>query len=144
MQIRNPGWKGWAAAALLLALGAGLQAAANKYGKPKTVLHVVTLYYRDGTTEEQKQAVLEGVEKMAAEIPGVRNIWLKPMKVQGTRAERQADGSFRMRPMTDAFVIEFENEAAFKAYEDHPAHRAWADNIYLPIRGYSYTHDITN
>jgi hypothetical protein len=138
------GWKSWAAAVLLLALGAALQAAVNKYNKPKTVLHIVTLYYKDGTTEEQKQAVLEGVEKMAAEIPGIRNLWLKPMKVQGTRAERQPDGSYRMRPMTDAFVIEFESEAAFKAYEDHPAHRAWADKIYLPVRGYSYTHDITN
>jgi len=128
----------------LLALGAALPAAVNKYSKPKSVLHIVTLYYRDGVTDEQKQAVLEGVEKMAAEIPGIRNLWLKPMKVQGTRAERQPDGSFRMRPMTDAFVIEFENEAAFKAYEDHPAHRAWADKIYLPVRGYSYTHDITN
>jgi len=137
-------WKSWAAAVLLLVLGAALQAAVNKYNKPKTVLHIVTLYYKDGTTEEQKQAVLEGVEKMAAEIPGIRNLWLKPMKVQGTRAERQPDGSYRMRPMTDAFVMEFESEAAFKAYEDHPAHRAWADKIYLPVRGYSYTHDITN
>ncbi|MGB9611431.1 MAG: Dabb family protein [Bryobacteraceae bacterium] len=119
-------------------------AAANKYSRPKTVLHVVTLYYRDGTTEEQKQAVLDGVEKMAAEIPGIRNVWLRPLKVQGTRAERQPDGSYRMRAMTDAFVIEFESETAFKAYEDHPAHRAWADNVYLPVRGYSYTHDITN
>ncbi len=127
----------------MLALGAALLAAANRYGKPKTIVHVVTLYYRDGTTEEQKQAVLEGVEKMAAEIPGIRNIWLKPVKVQGTRAERQPDGSFRMRPMTDAFVIEFESEAAMKVYEDHPAHRAW-EKIYLPLRGYSYTHDITN
>ena len=144
MQITPNRWKNWAAAALLLALGAALGAAANKYSRPKTVLHVVTLYYRDGTTEEQKQAVLEGVEKMAAEIPGIRNIWLRPLKVQGTRAERQPDGSYRMRAMTDAFVIEFESEAAFKAYEDHPAHRAWTDNIYLPVRGYSYTHDITN
>jgi hypothetical protein len=142
--MMKPGWRSCAAAALLLALGAGTQAAVNKYSKPKTILHVVTLYYRDGTTEEQKQAVLDGVEKMAAEIPGIRNIWLKPMKVQGTRAERQPDGSYRMRPMTDAFVMEFESEAAFKAYEDHPAHRAWADKIYLPVRGYSYTHDITN
>lgn len=144
MEIRENRWTKWGAAVLLLALGAGLHAAANKYSKPKTILHVVTLYYRDGTTEEQKQAVLEGVEKMAAEIPGIRNLWLKPLKVQGTRAERQPDGSFRMRPMTDAFVIEFESEAAFKAYEEHPAHRAWADKVYLPVRGYSYTHDITN
>lgn len=144
MQVQLNGTKALMASAVLLALGAGLMAAANKYGKPKSVVHVVTLYYKDGTTDEQKRAVLEGVEKMASEIPGIRNVWLKSVKVQGTHAERQPDGSYKMRPFTDAFVLEFENEAAFKAYEDHPAHRTWSDRIYVPVRGRSSTHDITN
>lgn len=133
-----------AVSAALVAVGACLGAAANRYSKPKTVLHVVTLYYKDGTTEDQKKAVLDGVEKMAAEIPGVRNVWLKSVKVQGSRQEKQPDGSTKARMFTDAFVMEFDSEAAFKAYEDHPAHRAWAEKTYLPLRGYSYTHDITN
>ncbi len=49
----------------LLAFGAAVGYAANKFGKPKTVIHVVTLYFKDGTTEEQKKAVFAAVEKMA-------------------------------------------------------------------------------
>lgn len=124
-------------------LGAGVATAANKYGKPQSIIHVVTLYYKDGTTAEQKKAVLDGVEKMAAEIPGVKNVWLKSVKVQGAYYEKQEDGSMKARPYTDAFVMEFENEAAFKAYDDHPAHRAW-EKIYTPVRGRSATSDITN
>lgn len=144
MQLRITLGKILLASASLLAVGACLGAAVNRYSKPKTVLHVVTLYYKDGTTEEQKKAVLESVEKMASEIPGIRNLWLKPMKVQGSRAEKQPDGTTKTRMFTDAFVMEFDSEAAFKAYEEHPAHRAWSEKTYLPLRGYSYTHDITN
>lgn len=131
-----------AAGALLLA-GAVAGVAANRYMKPKTIVHVVTLYYKDGTTDEQKQAVLDGVEKMAADIPGIRNVWLKGIKVQGNAQEKAADGTMKTRQFTDAFVMEFENEAAFKAYDDHPSHRAW-EKIYIPVRGSSRTFDITN
>lgn len=131
------------ASVALVALGAGIATAANKYGKPKSIIHVVTLYYKDGTTEEQKKAVLDAVEVMAAEMPGIKNVWLKGVKVQGAYYEKQADGSMKARPMTDAFVMEFEDEAAFKAYDNHPAHRAW-EKIYVPVRGRSATHDITN
>jgi hypothetical protein len=144
MQLKISPVKALLAAASLLAVGACLGAAVNRYSKPKSVVHVVTLYYKDGTTEDQKKAVLDGVEKMAAEIPGIRNLWLKSVKVQGVRVEKQPDGSSKNRMFTDAFVIEFDSEAAFKAYEDHAAHRAWSDKTYLPLRGYSYTHDITN
>jgi len=129
--------------AALLMLGAGVGFAANKYGKPKSIIHVVTLYYKDGTTDAEKQAVLAGVEKMAAEIPGIKNVWLRSIKVQGGFQEKQADGTLKQRRFTDAFVMEFENEAAFKAYDDHPAHRAW-EKVYTPVRGVSNTHDITN
>lgn len=144
MQLRISFGKALLASASLLAVGACLGAAVNRFNKPRSVVHVVTLYYKDGTTEEQKKAVLEGVEKMASEIPGIRNVWLKSMKVQGSRAEKQPDGTTKTRMFTDAFVMEFENEAAFKAYEEHPSHRAWSDKTYVPLRGYSYTHDITN
>lgn len=133
--------KKWIVCGLLLAaLGA---VAANKYNKPKSVLHVITLYYKDGTTDAQKKAVLDATEKMAGEVPGLKNLWLKPLKVQGVYAERQADGSVVNRPFTDAIVMEFEDEAAFKAYDNHPAHRAW-EKVYSEVRGRSSTHDITN
>lgn len=132
-----------AAAALVIALGAGAALAANKFAKPKSIIHVVTLYYKDGVTEEQKKAVMAGIEKMAGEVPGLKNVWLKSIKVQGDVPEKQADGQIKNKRLTDAFVMEFESAEAFKAYDDHPAHRAW-EKIYTEVRGSSRTHDITN
>jgi hypothetical protein len=147
----NLGLKTAAVAGLaLLAIGAAAGYAANKFGKPKSVIHVVTLYYKDGTTEEQKKAVLAAVEKMAGELPGVRNVWLKSTKVQGVymeklteNRERPSEASYKAHPFTDAFVIEFEDQAALERYADHPAHKAF-EEVYLPVRGRSSTHDITN
>lgn len=131
------------AGSLLVALGAAAGFAANKYGKPKSVIHVVTLYYKDGTTEDQKKSVLDAIEKMASEVPGIKNVWLKSTKVQGVFSEKQPDGTFKPRPFTDAFVIEFEDQAAFEKYTNHPAHKAF-EEVYIPLRGHSATQDITN
>jgi len=131
------------AASLLVALGAAAGFAANRFGKPRSVIHVVTLYYKDGTTEEQKKSVLDAIEKMASEVPGIKNVWLKSTKVQGVFSEKQPDGTFKPRPFTDAFVIEFEDQAAFEKYTNHPAHKAF-EELYTPLRGRSSTHDITN
>jgi len=147
----NLGLKTAAVAGLaLLAVGAAAGYAANRYGKPKSVLHVVTLYYKDGTTEEQKKAVLAAVEKMAGEMPGIKNVWLKSTKVQGAYMEKITEGRersgesvYKAHPFTDAFVIEFEDQAAFERYADHPAHKAF-EEAYIPVRGRSSTHDITN
>ena len=137
------------AAALTLALGAGVAAAANKFNKPKSVLHVVTLYYKDGTTDEQKKSVQEAIEKMASEVPGIKNVWMKTLKVQGaymekiTDKEKGGEVSYKAHPFTDVIVIEFEDQAAFDKYTDHPAHKAF-EKIYLPLRGRSSTNDISN
>lgn len=139
-----------AAGMALLFIGALAGYAANRFGKPRTIIHVVTLYYKDGTTEDQKKAVLAGVERMATELPGVKNVWLKSTKVQGSymerlteSRERSSEASYKTHPFTDAFVIEFEDQAALDRYADHPAHKAF-EEVYLPVRGRSVTHDITN
>ncbi len=127
-------------ASVLLLAGITMAFAANK---PKSIIHVVTLYWKDGTTDTQKKAVLDGVEKMGREIPGITNVWLKSVKVQGAYVEKTASGEVTSTSFTDAFVMEFKDDAAFKAYGDHPAHKAW-EAIYVPVRGRSSTHDITN
>ena len=144
MEVRFTLRSGILAGIALLAVGAGAALfAQNKFGKPQSVLHVVTLYYKDGTTDAQKAAVTKGIEKMAAEIPGITNIWLKGIKVQGSYVEKMEDGTSKTRQFTDAFVIEFADQKAFQAYADHPAHAAW-EKVYIPVRGRSTTHDITN
>lgn len=152
MNVRiNDGLKTAAIAGLaLLAIGAATGYAASKFGKPKSVIHVVTLYYKDGTTDEQKKAVLAAMEKMAAELPDIKNVWLKSTKVQGAYMEKLSENkekpsevSYKAHPFTDAFVIEFEDQTAFDKYADHPAHKAF-EETYFPVRGRSSTHDITN
>jgi hypothetical protein len=109
---------------------AGLAVGANKFSQPKTVLHVVTVKWKDDATAAQKQAAIDGVAKMAAEVSGITRIWTKPLKVQG-------------EGYSGAFVIEFADQAAFDKYAGTPAHQAW-EKVYLPVRGESTTHDITN
>ena len=110
--------------------GAGMLVGANRFGEPKSVLHVVTVRWNADSTPGQRQAALDGVKKMAGEIPGIKNVWLKTLKVQGQN-------------YNNAFAIEFESEAAFKAYADASSHEDW-NKVYMPIRDQSTTHDITN
>ncbi len=104
--------------------------AANKFGKPKTIVHVVTVKWKESAKPEEIKAAVEGVETVAATYPGIKNIWIKTLKVQGAGYK-------------NAFVMEFKDEKSFKEYVDSPAQKAWYAK-YLPIREESTTHDITN
>jgi hypothetical protein len=114
------------ATATVLALG--VAAGQNKFDQPKSILHIITVQWTIKSTPEQRQAALDGVKTMASQIPGITNVWLKTIKVQGKDA---------------VIVMEFKDQAAFDAYTKHPAHKKW-EEIYLPIRDQSQTHDITN
>lgn len=127
-------------AATVVVAAAGLLAAANKFGAPHSILHVVTILWKEDSTPAQQQASLEGVKKMAAEIPGIKNVWIKATKVQGRGAG--ADGK-PGRAYQSAFVIEFKDAAAAEVYVKHPAHVAW-DKEYQAIREVSTSHQITN
>lgn len=119
-----------AAVASFLLIAVGIAIGANKYSKPKSLVHIVTVRWKDGATDAQKKAALDGVEKMAAAIPGVKNVWTKTVKVQGDNYNA-------------VFAMEFESEAAFQAYAGHAAHAEW-EKVYLPIRDQSTTHDVSN
>ena len=119
-----------AALALAAAFGAGTLAGANRYGKPKSVIQVVTIKWTAEATPEQREAVLQGIERMAAEIPGVRNIWLKPVHLEP-------------RDFTAAFAIEFQDQAAADRYARHPLHQVWS-KTYLPVREESRSQQLTN
>jgi len=106
----------------------GVAAGQNKFGQPKSILHVVTVQWKADSTAEQRQAAVDGVKTMASKLPGITNVWLKTIKVQGKDA---------------VIVMEFKDQAAFDAYAAHPAHKDW-EKIYLPVRELSQTHDITN
>jgi len=109
---------------------AGAAIGANRFSKPSSVVHVITVRFKAEATAEQKDAVVKGIDKMAAEIPGIKSVWTKTLKVQGQN-------------YSNAFVMEFESQKAFEAYADHAAHKEW-EKAYLQIRDQSTTHDITN
>jgi hypothetical protein len=111
-------------------IAAGLTAAANKFSAPPTLLHVVVVKWKADSTPAQQQAAIDGIRTLAADTPGLKNIWIKKVKVQ------PADYS-------TSFAMEFETKAAFEAYTNSAAHKNW-EKIYLPYREESNTQDITN
>ncbi|MGH8020058.1 MAG: Dabb family protein [Opitutaceae bacterium] len=116
-----------------LVFGAAVLSAAET--TPKSVIHVVTVAWKEDATPAQIQAALDGVKKLAEDFDGITRVWLKSIKVQnapGTEVKR-----------THAFVMEFESEEALEEYADSDAQKEWY-KVYTPIRQQSTTHDITN
>ncbi len=114
------------AAAFFLTFGTATLSAQTT---PKSVIHVVTVSWKEGTTPAQIQAALDGVKALPAAYIGIPRVWVKSIKVQGGKA--------------NAFAMEFVDENALKAYADSPAQKEWY-KTYLPIRQESTTFDITN
>jgi hypothetical protein len=88
------------------------------------------IQWKEGVSAAAKKQALDGVKEMAAKIPGIRNVWTKAVRVQ-------PEGYH------DAFVIEFENQAAADRYAKDPAHDAWSE-AFLKIREASISPQITN
>ena len=104
--------------------------AQNSFGTPKTIIHVSVIQWKAGVSPEDKKQVLDGVKDMAAKIPGMKNVWTKAIRVQ-------PEGYH------DAFVIEFENQAAADRYAKDPVHDAWTER-FTKIREGSISPQITN
>ena len=104
--------------------------AQNKFGAPKTIVHVSIIQWKEGVSPAQKKQSLDGVKEMAAKIPGMKNVWTKALRVQ-------PEGYH------DAFVIEFENQAAADRYAKDPLHDKWTE-AFLKIREASVSPQITN
>jgi hypothetical protein len=104
--------------------------AQNTYGTPKTIIHVSVIQWKEGVSAADKKQVLDGVKDMAAKIPGIKNVWTKALRVQP-------------QGYHDAFVIEFENQAAADRYAKDPVHDAWTEAL-AKIREASVSPQITN
>lgn len=113
-------------ASALLVLGT---ARASEQTAPKTVIHVVTVAWKPDATPDQIKAALDGAQALPQSYKGITHVWTKTLKAQGGKA--------------NAIVMEFADEAAFKAYTDSPAQKEWY-KVYIPIRGESTTFDVTN
>jgi hypothetical protein len=117
----------------LLSLGlfaSGYVAGQNRFGQPKTIIHVVEIKWKPGVPEADKQQALAGVKEMAGKISGIKNIWLQADRVQP-------------RDFNAAYAIEFQSRAAADAYAESPIHNAW-DAKYLTLREVSISIQVTN
>ena len=104
--------------------------AQNKFGTPKTIIHVSVIQWKEGVSDADKKRVLDGVKDMGAKIPGIRNVWTKAIRVQP-------------QGYHDAFVIEFENQAAVDRYAKDPVHDVWTEAL-TKFREASISPQITN
>jgi hypothetical protein len=86
--------------------------AINKYGQPKTVIHLVAYKFRPTTSLNDQQQAIAGIKDMAAKIPGIKNIWLKTERSQ-------------IRDYDGVYVIEFMSPEAAADYAESPIHDAW-------------------
>ncbi|HEX4536349.1 MAG TPA: Dabb family protein [Candidatus Acidoferrum sp.] len=105
-------------------------AAQNKFGQPKTVLHVVVYKFKDATSENDRQKALDGIKDLSRKIPGVKNIWLKTNRNQ-------------IRDFSGVYAIEFTSPETAADYADSPAHEAWAKK-WEALRENSLSFQITN
>lgn len=121
-------------ALLLLGASFGRQAgrveAQNKFGQPKTVIHVVIYKWKDGVPDAEKQKALMGIKGMAGKIPGVKNVWLKASRLQ-------------LRDYSGAFAIEFASAEAAADYAESPIHESWS-KTWQELRENSLSLQVTN
>jgi cell division protein FtsX len=103
----------FAAGIVVGSLRASSVSAQNKFGQPKTVLHVVAYKFKDATSENDRQKALDGIKDLARKIPGVKNIWLKTNRNQ-------------IRDFSGVYAIEFTSPETAADYAESPAHEAWA------------------
>ena len=80
--------------------------AINKFGQPRTVVHVVAYKFRDATSLNDQEQAIAGIKDMAAKIPGIKNIWLKTERNQ-------------LRDFSGVYVLEFISPEAAADYAEH-------------------------
>ena len=119
---------------LLIALSTAIflclvTARASEQTAPHSVVHVVTVEWKKGTTPEQIKAALDGAQALPESYKGITHVWTRTLKIQGGKA--------------NVIAMEFTDEATFKAYTDSDAQKEWY-KVYLPIRQESTTFDVTN
>jgi hypothetical protein len=77
---------------------------------------------------------MEGLEAAAKMDSGITRVWLKPIKMQGDIGDKK---------IAHVIVMEFASQDALKKYAGSEAQKKFYEK-YMPIRGESRTHDVTN
>src|SRR5262245_5635158 len=83
----------------------------NRFGQPKTDLHVVVYKFLDDVSNYDREKAIAGIKDMAGKIPGIKNIWLKTERNQA-------------RDFSGVYAIEFTSAEAAADYAESPVHEA--------------------
>lgn len=102
---------------------------------PKSVIHIVTVAFKEGTTPAQIQAALDGAQKLPSQFKGITRVWTKAIKVQNVQEAKVKK--------THVIVMEFASEKALADYSGSDAQKEWY-KVYEGIRQQSTTFDVTN
>ena len=127
-----------------IALGAGLfvagiaagtlharsAAVQNRFGQPKTVLHVVVYKFRDNVSNYDREKAINGIKDMAGKIPGIKNVWIKTARNQ-------------IKDFSGVYAIEFTSAEAAADYAESPVHEAWS-KTWQEQRENSLSFQVTN
>ena len=105
-------------------------AAQNRFGQPRTVLHVVVYKWKPTVSEVDQQKTIDGIKTLAAKIPGIKNIWLKTQRNQ-------------LRDFSGVYAIEFTSAEAAADYAESKVHEAWS-NQWLELRETSLSFQVSN
>src|SRR5216684_7289347 len=85
----------------------------NRFGQPKTVLHVVVYKFKDNVSNNDREKAINGIKEMAGKIPGIKNVWLKTSRNQ-------------IKDFSGVYAIEFTSAEAAADYAESPVHEAWS------------------
>jgi hypothetical protein len=102
----------------------------NRFGQPKTVLHVVIYKFKDATSNNDREIAVNGIREMAGKIPGIKNIWIKTERNQ-------------IKDFSGVYAIEFTSAEAAADYAESPVHEAWAKK-WQELRENSLSFQISN
>lgn len=105
-------------------------AAQNRFGQPKTVLHVVVYKWKPTVSEADQQKAIDGIKTLAARIPGIKNIWLKTQRNQ-------------IRDFSGVYAIEFASPDAAADYAESNVHEAWSKQ-WQELRETSLSFQVSN
>ena len=102
----------------------------NRFGQPKTVLHVVVYKFRDNVSNYDRERAIDGIKDMAGKIPGIKNVWLKT-------------GRNQIKDFSGVYAIEFASAEAAADYAENPVHEAWS-KMWQEQRENSLSFQVTN
>lgn len=86
------------------------------------VHHTVLLRFIAEATDDQVEAVVEGLRALPEQIPEIRSY----------RVGR--DAGFAEDNADVLVLATFDDQAAWRSYQDHPAHRAVITELIAPIK----------